>query len=365
MHQSSESIGAIATALAKAQAELVNPEKTLTATVMGRNGQRTFRYASLATGLDLIRKCLGQHQIAVVQSTAVDQGRIMLTTRLLHTSGEWVSSLWPVCHAAEASAQMKGAALTYARRYALFALVGIAGEDDLDAPELVQPPEPTPREQPVIRKPGNSHGSVHGPRLPPLASNESALLRDQLVQEIGAIGTADALALWAHRSLPIKNTLTQQDAQAVEAAYAAKLNACSDEYAVPIEPSDAELSTKQDERTHPAITTAVIAPLAKTVRRRSKAHLAFVASQPCLVCKTAPCDAHHLKVAQPRSLGRKVSDEFTVPLCRKHHQELHRHGNEATWWANMQVTPMPIARELWETSPAHGDSKPRDPRPSS
>jgi hypothetical protein len=127
----------IATALAKAKAELVNPEKTLTATIVGRNGERTFRYASLATGLDLIRKCLGQHQIAVVQSTAVDQGRIMLTTRLVHTSGEWLSSLWPVCHAAEASAQIKRAALTYARRYALFTLVGIAGEDDLDAPELV------------------------------------------------------------------------------------------------------------------------------------------------------------------------------------------------------------------------------------
>src|SRR5246127_185068 len=134
MHQSSETIGAIATALAKAQAELVNPEKTLTATIVARNGKRTFRYASLATGLDLIRKCLGQHEIAIVQSTAVDQGRIMLTTRLVHASGEWVSSLWPVCLAAEASAHLKGAALTYARRYALFTLVGIAGEDDLDAP---------------------------------------------------------------------------------------------------------------------------------------------------------------------------------------------------------------------------------------
>jgi ERF superfamily len=112
MHQSSETIGAIATALAKAQAELVNPEKTLTATIVARNGERTFRYASLATGLDLIRKCLGQHEIAVVQSTAVDQGRIMLTTRLVHASGEWVSSLWPVCLAAEASAHVKGAALT-------------------------------------------------------------------------------------------------------------------------------------------------------------------------------------------------------------------------------------------------------------
>jgi hypothetical protein len=364
MHQSSESIGAIATALAKAQAELVNPEKTLSATIVGRNGERTFRYASLATGLDLIRKCLGQHEIAVVQSTAVDQGRIMLTTRLVHASGEWLSSLWPVCHAAEASAQIKGSALTYARRYALFTLVGIAGEDDLDAPELVQPPEPPRLEQPSARKPSNGNGSLPSSRRPPIAPDESASVRDQLEREITAIDTADALALWAHRSLPIKNTLTRGDAQAVEAAYVAKLKACSDEYVVPIEPSDAEPSTNQDERTQSAITTVVIAPLAKPVRRRSKAHLAFVASQPCLVCKTAPCDAHHLKVARPRSLGRKVSDEFTVPLCRKHHQELHRHGNEANWWANVQVTPMPIARELWETSPAHSDSKPPDPRPS-
>jgi hypothetical protein len=129
--------------------------------------------------------------------------------------------------------------------------------------------------------------------------------------------------------LPFKNTLTLGDAQAVEAGYVAKLKVCSDEHVVPVDRSDAEPSTKQDERTQSAITTAVIAPLPKPVRRRSKAHLAFVASQPCLVCKTAPCDAQHLKVALPRSLGRKVSDEFTVPLCRKHPQELHRHGNEA------------------------------------
>jgi hypothetical protein len=95
----------------------------------------------------------------------------------------------------------------------------------------------------------------------------------------------------------------------------------------------------------------------EAVRRRSKAHLAFVASQPCVICEASPCDAHHLKIAQPRSLGRKVSDEFTVPLCRTHHQELHRNGNEANWWANMQVVPLPIAKELWETSPVHEGSK--------
>jgi ERF superfamily len=117
MHRSSDTIGAIATALAKAQAELSNPEKTLTGTIPVRGGERVFRYASLASGLDLVRKCLGQHEIALVQTTAVDQGQIMLTTLLVHASGEWVSSLWPVCAAAEPSAHVKGAALTYARRY--------------------------------------------------------------------------------------------------------------------------------------------------------------------------------------------------------------------------------------------------------
>ena len=99
MHRSSETIGAIATALAKAQAELTNPEKTLTATITAKTGERTFRYASLASGLDIVRKCLGQHEIAVMQTTAVDQGQITLTTLLVHASGEWVSSLWPVCSA--------------------------------------------------------------------------------------------------------------------------------------------------------------------------------------------------------------------------------------------------------------------------
>jgi len=136
MHQSSETIGAIATALAKAQMELSNPEKTLTGTVPVRGGERSFRYASLATGLDVVRKCLGQQEIAVIQTTAVDGDQIMLTTLLVHASGEWVSSLWPVCAAAEPSAHIKGTALTYARRYALFTLVGIAGEDDVDAPDL-------------------------------------------------------------------------------------------------------------------------------------------------------------------------------------------------------------------------------------
>src|SRR5216684_1360065 len=142
MQRSSESIGAIAGALAKAQIELANPEKSLTATIRSpfpREGDRSFRYASLSSGLDLVRKSLGRHEIATVQTTSIDEaaGLIRLTTTLAHSSGEWVSSDWPVCPVSEtATPHRMGAALTYARRYALFTLVGIAGEDDLDAPDL-------------------------------------------------------------------------------------------------------------------------------------------------------------------------------------------------------------------------------------
>ena len=142
MHRSSETIGAIAAALAKAQAELTNPEKSLVATIRGRDSreaERTFRYAPLSSGLEIVRKSLGQQEIATIQTTAIDReaGLIQLTTVLAHSSGEWMSSDWPVCPIGDASApQRMGAALTYARRYALFTLVGIAGEDDMDAPDL-------------------------------------------------------------------------------------------------------------------------------------------------------------------------------------------------------------------------------------
>jgi hypothetical protein len=356
MQHCSDSIGALAAALAKAQAEIQNPEKSLTATIVSpfpREGVRSFRYAPLSNGLDLVRKCLGQHEIATVQSTAIDRDRglIRLTTTLVHASGEWVSSDWPVCPVSETAAPHRlGAALTYARRYALFTLVGIAGEDDLDAPEPIQVAEQSRPKQPIPAKANG--GRVPSPRLPMLSSNESAALRDRLVQEISAIATDEALALWAYRSLSLKNTLTQVDAQAVEAAYLAKLSsdpASQLEFTADHPVADPGAKHGDHEPPEPALP----APLTKAVRRRSKAHLAFVASQPCLVCRANPCDAHHLKVAQPRSLGRKVSDEFTVPLCRKHHRELHRHGNEATWWTNMQVAPIPIAKELWEMSPAN------------
>src|ERR1700722_4900921 len=147
MHRASETIGAIACALAKAQGELVNPEKALIATIRSpnpRESDRTFRYAALSAGLDIVRKSLGRHEIATLQTTAIDveAGWIRLTTVLAHSSGEWLASEWPVCALGQtAFPRRMGAALTYARRYALFTLVGIAGEDDLDAPDLESSPE--------------------------------------------------------------------------------------------------------------------------------------------------------------------------------------------------------------------------------
>ena len=151
MQRSSESIGTIAAALAKAQAQLVNPEKSLVATIRSdeaSGSERSFRYAPLSSGLDIVRKTLSQHEIATVQTTAIDQtaGIVRLSTVLAHASGEWIASDWPVCAITEtATPHRMGAALTYARRYALFTLVGIAGEDVLDAPDLVAPTPATSR----------------------------------------------------------------------------------------------------------------------------------------------------------------------------------------------------------------------------
>jgi hypothetical protein len=376
MHRCSDTIGAIAAALAKAQGELTNPEKSLTATIrFPREGDRTFRYASLASGLDIVRKSLGQHEIATVQTTGIDQdsGQIRLTTLLAHASGEWISSDWPVCPISEtATPHRMGAALTYARRYSLFALVGIAGEDDLDAPDLLTEPAPailapddTDQSAPTGRKPPN--GSIHKSRQPRsiLAPQPSAVLRDQLIGEIIDLKDGDELALWAHRRLPAKNTLTAEDARGVEKACQTVLDRFNDQVTDELEPGEPGSPNNGSGTPAPSITTAAedqnslaeakVTPLRKEMRRRNKAHLAFVAAQPCLVCQRSPCDAHHLKFAQPRSLGRKVSDEFTVPLCRDHHHQLHRHGNEMAWWANIQIAPIETARELWAATLLQAD----------
>jgi hypothetical protein len=247
VHHSSETIGAIAAALAKAQAEITNPEKSLTATIRSpfpREEDRTFRYAPLSSGLDIVRKCLGRHEIAVVQTTAIDNevGLIRLTTILAHSSGEWISSDWPVCPVSETAVPHRmGAALTYARRYALFTLVGIAGEDDLDAPDLpplklnggdreAQTADDAGRmnghsASPAITTNGSRRKPPPRPSKPVLAADASAALRDQLLAEMANTIGAEELSGWAHRSFPTKNKLISADAQLVERAFESKLNA--------------------------------------------------------------------------------------------------------------------------------------------
>src|SRR6516165_8767606 len=221
MHRSSDTIATLAAALAKAQVELTNPEKSLVATIRSpfpREADRTFRYAPLSSGLDMIRKILGRHEIATIQATDIDTqaGLLRLTTVLAHSSGEWISSDWPVCQISDiASAQRVGAALTYAR------------------------------------------AALHG--------------------------------------------------------------------------------------------------LGKTVRLRDKDHRRFVLRQSCLVCGRIPSDPHHLTFTQPRALGRRVSDEFMVPVCRVHHRELHRSGDEAAWWRRLNIDPLPVALRLWQRTRANGE----------
>jgi hypothetical protein len=152
------------------------------------------------------------------------------------------------------------------------------------------------------------------------------------------------MELVAKDALSRKNALLEVDARLIEAAYQERLgeSKCA--------PADATNSGSQAQNGPPAL-----ARPKDPVRKRSKAHLSFVRGQPCLICQQTPSDPHHLKFAQLRALGRKVSDEFTVPLCRPHHQDLHRCGNEKAWWANMQIAPMDIAKQLWEASQMHSN----------
>ena len=415
MHRSSENVAAIATALAKAQTELSNPEKAMIGTVYNirSDSPQSFRYASLSSGLDIIRKVLGGQQIAITQTTDIDRtsGTVNLTTLLLHTSGEWISSDWPVCQLSETSAPRRmGAALTYARRYALFTMVGIAGEDDLDSPE-------SPNNEPHGEKtaevdlaprqdlkpvPARSSQSRTGSQTTPpvrekLSAAESTAARAQLIQEIQTLRD-DALQPRAIEILKAKNRLSADDAKQVEEAFAArmvlqgpspeaqlieepastpsnpgkpqpplvstdavkrprgrprKVNTASDQSAAPPLPSqpmiddDPLASMDQNTDAAPAKIDKSKLTFGEPRRLRDKAHLKFVASQPCLICGRNPADAHHLRFTQPRAMGLKVSDEFTVPLCRIHHRDVHSFGDEVGWWERRAIDPLATSRMLW------------------
>jgi hypothetical protein len=227
---------------------------------------------------------------------------------------------------------------------------------------------------------------------PILMPEASAACRDQLLSEIDGGTSADDMGAWAHRALPLKNTLRAEDATIVEAAFVAKLDrlAADDappntgdadpkphvlpEHAMPApnghagageKPTSAtgDLIVSDGPNTIPSSTCGGLA-FGKTRRKRDKDHLAFVATKPCLICGRRPVDAHHLRFAQPRALGRKVSDEFTVPLCRIHHRQLHLRVDEPGWWEEQKIDALEAARRLWgETrgAPAHGSAAPTVP----
>ncbi len=366
MQRSSSSIAALATALAKAQIELTNPEKSLIGTIepqRGQGGARQFRYAPLSSGLEIVRKTLGQHEIATVQTTAVDQaaGIINLTTVLAHSSGEWIASDWPVCPIGETERPHRmGAALTYARRYALFTLVGIAGEDDLDAPDLIGPGTQIGKPSIESKSVGNGgHSTSSNHRAGRARANKfsspspdselsvtlSASLKAELLREIECLGAADDAALWAQRRLVAKNQLSAADAQQVEEAFAAKLAL--------IHPQNASVDDQGiTEKTGISEIDKSILVFPEPRRIRDRDHIRHVIKQACLICGRRPSDPHHLRFAQSRALGRKVSDEFTVPLCRAHHREVHRCGDEGLWWRKTGIDPLAAARALWlETHP--------------
>jgi hypothetical protein len=259
-----------------------------------------------------------------------------------------------------------GAALTYARRYALFTLVGIAGEDDIDAPDLKAA---TAQHSGIVTPPANTNSRLNGsqrpsdhnrkraasrPKKPILGHEASALLREQLLAELKEIASAEDATIWAHRILGAKNSLTAADAQKIEDEFQAKLatlESAADIKDVPLalQPS-ASLERQPVASVGPTIADGIDkSGLARPEPRRfrDKVHVKFVAKQPCLICGRRPSDPHHLRFAQHRALGRKVSDEFTVPLCRGHHREVHHCGDEPAWWRKAGIDPTVPARALW------------------
>jgi hypothetical protein len=297
-----------------------------------------------------------------------------------------------------------GAALTYARRYALFTMVGIAGEDDLDAPpdtaggplerhvaaETCLAPDPTFVPAPMR----STQSQTSSPSWPPvrekLGVEESAAIAAQLIREIETL-PEDDLQSRAIAILKTKNRLTTEHAKQVEVAFAARmaLREASSSMAAEANPATSDpvaahaLPPSTDavkprrprgrpRKIRPAAEPTVAPPVppkpvvddnsqvsadlqadtaapgkidkslltfGEVRRHRDKDHLKFVASHPCLICGRNPADAHHLRFSQPRTMGRKVSDEFTVPLCRTHHRDNHGSGDEVAWWRDGRSIP--------------------------
>jgi hypothetical protein len=271
----------------------------------------------------------------------------------------------------------------------LFTLVGIAGEDDLDAPDLCNAPSPiaasderSPKpgsgqfEKP-LRRPGDGRQrhSISGERPSTLEPDRSAALRRILLAGLGNITSADGAAMWAQGALPDKNHLSASDAKLVEDAFEQKVaEFASSESAEALAADAAEgtaghatgadkaLPNENSSLTKPDCIDKSILAIATPRRYRNREHLRYVAQQACLICGRKQSDPHHLRYLQPRALGRKVSDEFAVPLCRSHHRAVHRASNEQTWWKATGIDPVEVARQLWCQTRLNGPLAPSNIR---
>jgi hypothetical protein len=289
-------------------------------------------------------------------------------------------------------------------------MVGIAGEDDLDAPsdapngapEGYQADARVPTNPGEIPAPSRSTPLEPGERTNPpvrekLGTEESCTIAAQLVREIETL-PENELQLRAIALMKVKNRLSVGDANLVEKAFAGRIalpgsspealimgeprSVLTDPAPLQMLPASAEAIKRRrgrPKKIQPAAEQATPPPLAPKAiiedspqdpillqsdadsvkiqkseltiseprRHRDKAHLKFVASQPCLVCGRSPANAHHLRFTQPRAMGRKVSDEFTVPLCRTHHRDNHGSGDELEWWQRRAIDPVATSRMLW------------------
>jgi hypothetical protein len=189
--------------------------------------------------------------------------------------------------------------------------------------------------------------------LPLKASFAWRFFADRLLAELNDLGSGDGAALWAQQSLRAKNGLAADDARQVEDAFQSVLATLAVQAADAVSSAPANGGERLDatpkvdaENRRSTVDKAVLA-LPEPRRVRDRLHVKAVAKHPCLICDRRPSDAHHLRFAQRRALGRKVSDEFTVPLCRGHHREVHRSGDEPAWWRAAGIDPIVSARALW------------------
>jgi hypothetical protein len=193
-----------------------------------------------------------------------------------------------------------------------------------------------------------------------------------LLAEIAAFGSSELAARWAQDALPRKNSLTAADAKLVEDAFENRLSelaaperaAPASEQSLPpgtgpavdtavaqrvVPDNGTAISSAKDSESNSATPVDKSALAVAAPRRyRNREHLRSVVKMPCLVCGRKPSDPHHLRYAQPRALGRKASDEFAVPLCRLHHREVHRAGDERAWWKAAGIDPLKVADKLWK-----------------